>query len=287
MPLRPLLAVLLLACAAVLRAADPNAPLFAMLPHRAHYFSGGTAAAGADAAPLAAQSRAALARLDAQLAAAGLTRASLVYLHAFIAAEHADMDSARAVWRAEFAREFPHPPTDYRVSTVPALPRPGLRVMLEFIAAYPHDTVPAAGTPTTNPALRLLAAPGPPRTDGISVRAGTYLREVSDAFALGSTTAAQAAAVLERLRSQLADENLSLADIVQIRVTLLRDRERDNAFDFAGWEKTCAQYFGTAANPHRPPWTVLTSELLPVDALVSLDFVIASRTAARPTGKSP
>jgi enamine deaminase RidA (YjgF/YER057c/UK114 family) len=60
----------------------------------------------------------------------------------------------------------------------------------------------------------------------------------------------QATGILERFASQLAEEGLSLSDVVYLRVYLVPGE--DGTIDFQGWFDAYAQFFGTAENPTKP-----------------------------------
>ncbi len=60
----------------------------------------------------------------------------------------------------------------------------------------------------------------------------------------------QATGILERFETQLAEEGLSLSDVVYLRVYLVPGE--DGTIDFQGWFDAYAQFFGTEANPTKP-----------------------------------
>lgn len=60
----------------------------------------------------------------------------------------------------------------------------------------------------------------------------------------------QATGILERVETQLAEEGLSLSDVVYLRVYLVPGD--DGTIDFQGWFDAYAQFFGTDANPTKP-----------------------------------
>jgi enamine deaminase RidA (YjgF/YER057c/UK114 family) len=265
-PLR-IFAFLLALCAAA-RAADPYAPLAAMLPGRAHFFL--EALAAPDAGPdLDAQSAAVLARLDRRLKSAGLARESLVYLHAYVIAP---ADAAR--WHERLLVFLPHPPHHTRETVVPALAPAGAVVLLECLAAYPADFHPTVGARGANPGLSTLRDDG--QLAGLVVQTETRLNTVNNRTAFGDTTAAQAAAIFGQLRVELNDRKLTLADVAQLRVTLAPD---GRAPDLAGWGKAFARYFRDATPSHQPALTLLLGPARADDYFLAVDCVVAARNA--------
>ena len=89
-------------------------------------------------------------------------------------------------------------------------------------------------------------------------------------------TQAQTHSVLTRLKTALANEGLSFADVVSLRVFLVGDPKLDNKLDFKGLNASFGQFFGTADQPNKPARTALQVAALPQPgALVEIDLIAA------------
>jgi enamine deaminase RidA (YjgF/YER057c/UK114 family) len=89
-------------------------------------------------------------------------------------------------------------------------------------------------------------------------------------------TQAQTLSVLNRLKGALANEGLSFADVVSLRVFLVGDPKLDNKLDFKGLNASYGQFFGTEAQPNKPVRTALQVVALPQPgALVEIDLIAA------------
>jgi enamine deaminase RidA (YjgF/YER057c/UK114 family) len=136
---------------------------------------------------------------------------------------------------------------------------------------------------TVNPAASI------PIATAVTVPAGSnlvffsgVLPDVANADAPKGTpeaygdTQAQAASVLKKLKANLAAEGLGFGDVVQVRVFLVGDPQKDNKLDFAGLNAAFVQHFGTAEQPGRPARTALQVVALPAPgALVEIDLIAA------------
>ena len=65
-------------------------------------------------------------------------------------------------------------------------------------------------------------------------------------------TRTQAASILGRIEAQLADQGLSMRDVVYIRAYLVPDPENDGRIDMQGWSAAFGEVFGTEENPTKP-----------------------------------
>lgn len=89
-------------------------------------------------------------------------------------------------------------------------------------------------------------------------------------------TQAQTQSVLNRLKAALANEGLTFADVVSLRVFLVGDPKLDNKLDFKGLNASFSQFFGTAEQPNKPARTALQVAALPQPgALVEIDLIAA------------
>jgi enamine deaminase RidA (YjgF/YER057c/UK114 family) len=89
-------------------------------------------------------------------------------------------------------------------------------------------------------------------------------------------TQAQTHSVLTRLKTALANEGLTFADVVSLRVFLVGDAKLDNKLDFKGLNASFGQFFGTTEQPNKPARTALQVVALPLPgALVEIDLIAA------------
>ena len=96
---------------------------------------------------------------------------------------------------------------------------------------------------------------------------------------VAGNTESQTRSVLQRLEAALANEGLSLADVVSLRVFLVGDPKLDNKLDFAGLNAAYGQFFGTTAQPAKPSRTAVQVVALPLPgALVEIDLIAARLT---------
>jgi enamine deaminase RidA (YjgF/YER057c/UK114 family) len=84
--------------------------------------------------------------------------------------------------------------------------------------------------------------------------------------------------VVQRIEATLKGLNLTLGDVVMMRVYLAGDPAKGGAMDFAGWQKAYAKFFGTKDQPNRPARsTFQVAALAAPGALVEVE-VTAVRT---------
>lgn len=86
-------------------------------------------------------------------------------------------------------------------------------------------------------------------------------------------TKTQAIGILEKFKSDLAKEGLSLGNIVFMRVYVAPDIETGK-MDFQGWFDAYAQYFGTKENPVKPSRsTIGIAQLVNTDRFIEIEIV--------------
>ena len=113
---------------------------------------------------------------------------------------------------------------------------------------------------------------------------GTVPDAVDSAAPAGSVqrygdTAAQTRSVLRKIEAQLARHGMGLGDIVKMRVFLVAPPGRAR-MDFAAMMNAYREFFGTAAQPHRPARsTMQVAGLVDPGWLVEIEV-----TAAAPGG---
>ena len=74
----------------------------------------------------------------------------------------------------------------------------------------------------------------------------------------------------------MARLNMSFADVVQLRVFLVGDPDKDGKMDFAGLQAGYTQFFGTKEQPNLPArTTVQVAGLAGPGLLVEIDAVAA------------
>jgi enamine deaminase RidA (YjgF/YER057c/UK114 family) len=73
-----------------------------------------------------------------------------------------------------------------------------------------------------------------------------------DSRARFGDTYTQAASVLSRIGEQLAEQGLSMRDVVYLRAYLVPDPEKEGRIDMEGWSKAFGEVFGTEQNPTKP-----------------------------------
>ncbi|HWT11542.1 MAG TPA: RidA family protein [Allosphingosinicella sp.] len=129
-----------------------------------------------------------------------------------------------------------------------------------------------------------------PISASVEVPAGSRLVYVSgtvpdvadDAAAPGSVqrygdTAAQTRSVLRRIEAQLSEHGLGLGDVVMMRVFLVAPPGQER-MDFAGMMGVYREFFGTAAQPHRPARsTMQVAGLVDPGWLVEIEVTAAAR----------
>ncbi|HEX8958018.1 MAG TPA: RidA family protein, partial [Burkholderiaceae bacterium] len=94
-------------------------------------------------------------------------------------------------------------------------------------------------------------------------------------------TKTQAASILKKFEKLLANEGLSMGDVVKVNVFLVGDPKLDGKMDFAGLNAAYGQFFGTAAQPNKPVRTAVQVAGLPMPGgLIEIEM-----TAARAAGK--
>jgi enamine deaminase RidA (YjgF/YER057c/UK114 family) len=70
-------------------------------------------------------------------------------------------------------------------------------------------------------------------------------------------TEAQALRTLEKIKASLAEQNLTLGDIVMMHAYLSADPKTGHG-DFKGWTAAYTKYFGTTEQPNKPSRTSIT-----------------------------
>ena len=137
--------------------------------------------------------------------------------------------------------------------------------------------------PPQSPIMGSVELPPGARTVYVS---GT-VPEVADASApQGSAqrygdTATQTRSVLRRIEAQLREHQMTLGDVVMMRVFLVRPQGAQ-AMDFAGMMSAYREFFGTAAQPNRPARSTMeVAGLVDPGWLVEIEVTAARAAEAR------
>lgn len=87
-------------------------------------------------------------------------------------------------------------------------------------------------------------------------------------------TKTQALGVLKNIEGQLKEKGLTMKDVVYLRAYLVADPEKENKFDFAGWNAAYGEYFNNEANPVKTARsTVGVAGLVSADWLIEIEAV--------------
>ncbi|MGH7712812.1 MAG: RidA family protein [Gemmatimonadaceae bacterium] len=85
-------------------------------------------------------------------------------------------------------------------------------------------------------------------------------------------TKTQGSSTLRNIENQLKEKGLTMKDVVYLRVYVVADKNKDNTFDFQGWNEAYGQFFGTQANPTKPARsTVGVARLVNADWLIEIE----------------
>ncbi len=85
-------------------------------------------------------------------------------------------------------------------------------------------------------------------------------------------TRTQAASILKRIEAQLAEQGLTMHDVVYIRAYLVPDPQNDDRIDMQGWSAAFGEVFGTDQNPTKPARsTVGVAALVVADWLIEIE----------------
>jgi len=95
-------------------------------------------------------------------------------------------------------------------------------------------------------------------------------------------TKAQTISVLQQIEKTLADQQLSMADVVMMHVFLVGDPANGGKMDFAGMMTGYTQFFGTREQPNKPARSaVQVAGLAAPGALVEIEVIAVRRHAAQ------
>lgn len=77
-------------------------------------------------------------------------------------------------------------------------------------------------------------------------------KPAGDPAAYGGDTEGQTVNVLKSIDAQLKSMGLTMGDVIKMQVFLVKDANKGDKMDFAGFMKGYTQFFGTAEQPNLP-----------------------------------
>jgi len=261
--------------------------------NQALYFSAGVGADLNDGATMKQQALATMKRLEANINTAGVSLGEVVFVRAYLAPgrdgniDYAGWDQA---WREVFTNENTRP--NRTTVAVPLLADPSRLIEIEYVAVTRQAAKMAAGSealklPVTNPNLkpygnktdRIYAGMGVMPPGGMYWTAGMTAPVIkADAPATSSENRGdmytQSRNTLARLKDNLAQAGLTLADVVYVRAFLGPDTS--GKFDYDGWNKAYGEFFNNGNQPHKPARTTVTTPAFAgAGALIEIEFIAA------------
>ncbi|WP_415769502.1 RidA family protein [Pseudomonas sp. LB3P38] len=118
-----------------------------------------------------------------------------------------------------------------------------------------------------------------PATSSLTYVSG-ILADISDIEAPPGTvssygdTKTQTLSVFNKINKILQGRNLSMADIIQIRVFLVGTVELEGKLDFSGFQQGYNMFFGSSDQPNKPTRTAVQVVALPLPGtLVEVDVI--------------
>ncbi|MDX2194168.1 MAG: RidA family protein [Gemmatimonadales bacterium] len=130
-----------------------------------------------------------------------------------------------------------------------------------------------------NPRGRILSGVAVPANRAVYHTSGTTPPMVDSTAARGTRerfgdTYTQGVNTLRRIEENLKGQGLSMKDVIFLRVYLVADKLKGNAFDFDGWNKAYGEFFNTPQNPVKVARsTVGVAWLADPDLLIEIEAV--------------
>ena len=119
-----------------------------------------------------------------------------------------------------------------------------------------------------------------PISEGVWVGDTLYLSGMLDSSVAKSTpgnTETQTIHALDTIKAALAEQHLSLGDVILMHVYLAGDPAQGGKMDFAGFMKAYSQYFGTKDQPNKPARSAMQVAALALPgALVEIEDTAVS-----------
>ncbi|WP_410211503.1 RidA family protein [Aquirhabdus sp.] len=161
---------------------------------------------------------------------------------------------------------------------------------IQFAATVTHaDEIKRTGIP--NSTFPISLAVSIPANTKITFISGT-LADVSNPDApKGSIeaygdTQTQATSIIKKIEKLLANEGLTLSDVVKVNVFLVGDPKLDGKMDFNGLNAAYSQYFGSTDQPNKPVRTALQVAALPMPGGLLEIEMTAAKVVTPPPKKS-
>lgn len=142
---------------------------------------------------------------------------------------------------------------------------------------------------------RIKGAPAAPILAGVAVPASANVLYLSGQVPLLADktkpaesveaygdTKTQAISVFNKIKGLLADQGLTLGDVVKLTVYLVGDPKNGGKLDFKGFSEAYAQFFGTAQQPN-----IVARTTVQVAALANPGFLIEVEATAATLGSIP
>jgi enamine deaminase RidA (YjgF/YER057c/UK114 family) len=164
-------------------------------------------------------------------------------------------------------------------------------VALTFSTLLTASAISASGAHAHDvPQLKRIksATANPPILAGVLVPAGSTLFYLSgqvpaavdatkpaDSIEAYGDTKTQALSVFKKIGALLAEQGLTVGDVVKLTVYLVGDPKLGNKLDFKGFSEAYAQYFGTAEQPN-----LVARTTVQVAALANPGFLVEIEATA-------
>lgn len=243
------------------------------------YFSSGSTAGKDAPTTTKGQALVTLGKLKDKLAAAGLSLGDVVFVRAYLAPGadgKVDFAGWNEAWSEFFAPVAPHLPARTTVG-VPQLGRPGTLVEIEFVCAPSaapdlFSSSEKLGLPVANPNLKPYGTKEGRIYDGMGIKSGAAYYWTAgttppvlkpdapkDSPEYYGDMKTQATGILTRLKENLAGVGLTFGDVVFLRAFVAPDTLHGGKFDLENWNAAYSEFFNTAANPHKPARTTVTT----------------------------
>jgi enamine deaminase RidA (YjgF/YER057c/UK114 family) len=160
-----------------------------------------------------------------------------------------------------------------RKTTLPALVVAGLFALTHLAAA--QTSVTRIPLPNNSPF---------PISEGVWVGDTLYLSGSIDSSVAKGTpgdTQAQTVNVLQSIQKTLAEQHLTLGDVVLMHAYLAGDPSKGGKMDFAGFMAGYTQFFGTKDQPNKPARSAMQVAALALPgALIEIEVVAVNSHAA-------
>lgn len=244
------------------------------------YFSSGSTAGQGAPDTMKGQALQTMQKLEENIATAGFKLSDIVFVRAYLAPA-ADGKIDYAGWNAAWSEVFgtaktPHKPARTTVG-VPLLGRPGTFIEIEYVCAKPAEpglfsSSDKLGLPVSNPMLKPYGTKEGRIYNGVGIKPGAayYWTAGTTSPMLKPDAPAtsperfgdmktQATGLLKRLQENLANVGLTFGDVIYLRAFVGPDTLRGGKFDYDGWNAAYSEFFNTAANPHKPARTTVTT----------------------------